>query len=60
MNNQVVETIDSTDPLNPIAETHNVAFQKMGISVAVQLTPRVQADYSLKDLGWLVVADIIY
>lgn len=39
---------------------HNMAFQKGAFALVTELAPRVQAEYSLKDLGWLVVVDAVY
>lgn len=41
-------------------QTHNILFHKEAFSLALQQSPRTQADYILEYLGNLVVVDTIY
>jgi len=40
--------------------THNLVFQKGAFALAIQLGPRVQANYIPEYLGTLVTVDIIF
>lgn len=41
-------------------QTHNMAFHKEGLALALQLAPRTQGTYWQRSLGWLVTVDTIY
>lgn len=41
-------------------QTHNVLIQKEAWGLAMQQAPRLQAQYLLVDIAWLVVVDAIY
>ena len=41
-------------------ETHNIAFHKEAMALALQLAPRTQGTYWQRSLGWLVTVDTIY
>lgn len=41
-------------------QTHNLMFHKEAFALAMQMAPRTQAEYLVKDLAWTVVTDIIY
>ena len=43
----------------PLQNKH-LMFHKQAAAVAIQKQPRVQAQYKLEYLGWLVVVDILY
>lgn len=49
-------------PVNAATPTqyHNVLIQKEAWGLAMQQAPRLQAQYLLADLAWLVVVDAIY
>lgn len=51
MTNNLVKSGNNTD---------NMLFHKSALSLAMAQAPRVQMEYSLKDLGWLVVVDAVY
>jgi len=40
--------------------TYNLAFQRDAFALAMQMQPRVQAQYQQEKLGWLVTVDVIY
>jgi N4-gp56 family major capsid protein len=41
-------------------DTHNMAFHKEAMALALQLAPRTQGTYWQRSLGWLVTVDSIY
>ena len=47
-------------PVYYTKQTHNIYFHKEAIALAMQISPRTQADYILEYLGNLVVVDTIY
>lgn len=51
MTNNLVKSGNNTD---------NMLFHKSALALAMAQSPRVQMEYSLKDLGWLVVVDAVY
>lgn len=55
-----VKTYMSTNIVKSGNNTNNMLFHKEALALAMQEAPRVQSDYSLEDLGDLVVVDTIY
>jgi len=52
--NQVPTTAGTT------VQTHNQLFHKEALALALQQSPRTQANYWAEDLAWLVTVDVIY
>lgn len=55
-----VQTHMSTNILKTGSNTSNMLFHRDALALALQKGPRVQSEYKLEDLGWLVVVDAIY
>lgn len=55
-----VDTYMSMNIVKSGTSTNNMLFHKDAIALALQKSPRVQSEYSLRDLGWLTVTDTIY
>lgn len=55
-----VDTYMSTNIVKSSNNTDNMLFHKDAIALALQKAPRVQSEYSLRDLGWLTVCDTMY
>jgi len=51
MTNNIVKSVNNTD---------NMLFHRDALVMAMQQSPRVQSEYSVEDLGWITVADVIY
>jgi N4-gp56 family major capsid protein len=43
-----------------LVDGSSVAFHKYAVGIALQKTPRTQAQYQQKDLGWLLTVDTLY
>jgi len=55
-----VKTYMSTNIVKTGNNTDNMLFHKEAIALAMQQSPRVQSEYSAKDLGTVVVVDTVY
>lgn len=55
-----VATFMSNNIVKSGSNTNNMLFHKDAIALAMQKNPRVQSEYSLRDLGWLTVVDTMY
>jgi len=55
-----VDTHMTTNIVKTGTNTNNMLFQKDALALALQKAPRVQSEYSLKDLAQLVVTDTLY
>ena len=55
-----VSTYMSNNLVKSTNDTNNMLFHKTALALAMAQAPRVQMDYSLKDLGWLTVVDAVY
>lgn len=55
-----VETSMSTNLVKSGNNTNNILFHKHAFALAMQIDPRLQSEYVLKELGWLTVCDTLY
>lgn len=55
-----VATFMSNNIVKSSNNTNNMLFHKDAIALAMQKNPRVQSEYSLRDMGWLTVIDTMY
>lgn len=55
-----VQTFMSNNLVKSTNNTNNMLFHKHALALGMAQAPRVQSEYSLEDLEWLVVVDTVY
>lgn len=55
-----VATYMTTNMVKSGSNTNNMLFHRHAFALGMQKNPRVQSEYSLRDLGWLTVFDCMY
>lgn len=50
----------STNVVDDTTNTHNLFFHKSALTLAFQQKPKFEAEYSVRDLGWLIACHAVF